>query len=783
MKRKKSSKLFSFVHWKTIFYLLLLWTVFPSALANASTNVSSDSEAPAPPQWILNHGPAAKQAIVGQGDLIQALGITRILPTGSDVTLTLPMAKKDAFAAEKFPFFAMRYRMTTPIKTGGLFFTTDTLASLSDKSYSPFPILGDGQWRHVVFDMRTCAHGQWKGEIRSFRLDPTNPSTPDSILEVSRFGFFPSVDAAEAFLNQANDEPDYSLDSILRGTFFQCLIPGGTLADGWKEEDFRLNLSDETRLKLQTERLGAQFTVCRNGEPVPCRVNQRGFAWYLAEKPGFYSLEPINSPESINSVGLAKPVKSAQSTESIQPAEQIGPTKPIEQTKQTASEESKDSPKAPGQTDAKAGKKAHLTPLPLPKEMAEQFGCSISSPFAPSHFTRERIRIGGWGLTHSCDWDPKFLKNYADCGFDLLIATGSESSTTFRPFLFQECDKYGIEVYVNDGGWLKPETAGLEYFDHPSFCGHYLTDEPGTDAYPRWRKAAADYQNATGKIPFINLLPMYANAAQLKFGAGAAAIEYYDSDPDLYRKYCEKYCDQVPTDYICTDIYPLNWRNGMRFTYPEYVESINIIASVARERNKEFWCCIQTFGWIPSKRTPNAAEFRWQCWSLLSFGCRGILCWVYPATTQDFPSLVDWKDEKTPAWYDAQTVFREIRSVSDVFCRYRSLGAFTHNASKEVPYLQMTNEYQNFKTIREIQSPDPLLIGCFEAKNAPEKTAFSLVNMTELHAAQTAVAKIRIEGKKITAWRRGVPEMITPDKDGLYVFPLETGEGIFVTVE
>ncbi len=683
------------------------------------------------PHWILNHGSAAKQVLVGQGDLLLTLGLLQIKPTGTDTTITIPMASKDAFSAEKFPFFAMRYRMTTPIKTAGIFFTTDTLKSLSDQSYSPFPIIGDGQWRHAILDLRTCAHGEWKGMIHSFRLDPTNPSTPDSKLEISRLGFFHSAESAENFLRQANDMPDYSMDTILQGQTFRCFIPGNTLSEGWKDEDFRLKVSEEIFQKIRRERCGAQFTVCRDGEPVPCRVNQCGFAWYLAEKPGIYSLEPIDK------------IPNASNHE----------------------------------------KKASLKPLPLPQKLTETFKCSVSSPFKPEYFTRERIRIGGWGLTHASEWNKKFLKNYADCGFDLLIATGSESSTALRSSLLHECDKYGIEVYVNDGGWIKPETAGLEYFDHPSFCGHYLTDEPGTDAYPHWGKAADDYLKHTGKIPFINLLPMYANAAQLKFGAGAAAIEYYDSDPNLYRKYCEKYCDQVPTDYICTDIYPLNWRNGTRFTYPEYVESINIIASVARERNKEFWCCIQTFGWIPSKRTPNAAEFRWQCWSLLSFGCRGILCWVYPALKPEIPSLVDWNNEKTPAWYDARTVFQEIRKVSDVFCAYRNLGAFTHNASKEVPYLQMTNEYQKFQTIQEIQSSDPLLIGCFESKEASGKTAFSIVNMTELHAAQTAVAKLRIRGKKITAWYRGIPKTVTPDENGFCVFPLETGEGIFVTVE
>ena len=667
-------------------------------------------------QWILNRGQAEVPVIVGQGNLQQNLGLTQILPSGTDLTVTIPMKPEDAFSAEEKPFFAMRYRMKTGQKIGGIFFTTDSLKSLSDQSYSPFPIVGDGQWRHVTLDLRTCKHENWKGTVTSFRLDPTNPSDLNSEIEISRLGFFPTAEAAEAFLSAANDEPDYAMETVLRGDHFVCVIPGGTLSDGWKKEDFLLQ-------RPETLEKGKVFTVCRDGMPVPCHVNRRGFAFYLAEKAGKYTLD--------------------------------------------------DAAKFPNQNS-----------VPFPKELAQRFGCDVSSPFPPEYFTRERIRLGGWGLARIKTWEDRFIQDFADCGLDLLIATGNESSNVNRLNLLQACDRLGVEVYLNDGGWNHPETAGEEYFDHPSFCGHYLTDEPGTDDYGKWAEAAKAYADATGKIPYINLLPMYANAAQLKFGAGAAAIEYYDSDPDLYRKYCEKYCDQVPTDYICTDIYPLNWRkDGTRHTYPEYIESINIIASVARERNKEFWCCIQTFGWVPSKRTPNAAEYRWQCWSMLSFGCRGILCWVYGAYKPDFPSLVTIENEKTPAWYDARTVFREIRKVSDVYCQFKNLGAFTHNASDEVPYLKMSGELKEFPTIQEINCPDPLLIGCFAKKDESGETAFTLVNMTELEAAKTTVAKLKLSGKTVTCYRRGEPEEVERDADGLYIFPLETGEGVFVTVK
>ncbi len=700
-----------------LLFWCLVWTFSAFGLFGSSAQADGQGKEPV---WILNHGDAFSRAVVNQGDLMQQLGLTMLRTTGSDTTFSIPMEEEEHFSAEERPFLAFRYRMKTKQKIGGLFFTTDTLQTLSDESFTPFPVLGDGQWRDLIFDMRTAKHGNWKGTVTSFRLDPINPSDLNSEIEISRLGFFPSEETAKAFLAEAHDLPDYAQDTILSRHGVRCLIPGGTLSDGWKETEF---LFERTPEHVEAARSGTSLTVCCDGKPVPSCVNRRGFVWYIAEKAGRYTLEKV-SPE--------------------RPA------------------------------------------VPLPEAVAERFGCRVSTSFPPEYFTRERIRIGGWGSFNPQYFDERQLQDFRDCGFDLLIATNGAAALRHRGMLFRECDRLGIEVYINDGGWHHPETAGEEYFDHPSFCGHYITDEPGTDSYPRFGKVCEDYAKATGKVPYINLLPMYANAAQLKFGAHAAAIEYYDPDPELYRKYCESYCDLVPTDYICTDIYPLNWRNGLRYTYSEYIESINVIASVARERKKEFWCCIQTFGWIPSKRTPNAAEFRWQCYSLLSFGARGILCWTYARPNPERTSLLDYQGNRMPAWFDARTVFQELRNISDVFCRYRNLGAFTHNASEKVPYLRMTNEYRDFETIRGISCPDPLLIGCFakeEDEKDPYGTAFTLVNMTELEAAQSTLVKLRLNAKKVTSWRRGIPEVQEPDKDGFYVFPLETGEGVFVTCE
>ncbi len=681
---------------------------------DASKSVSNESEdASNAPQWVLNHGDAFEKTTVGQGALVRETGLVKIFPSGTDTTFTISMDTKDAFSAEAFPFFALRYRIRSVQKNGGLFFTTDTLTDLSDKSYSQFSIQCDGEWHSMMVDMRQFAHKQWKGRVTSFRLDPTNPSDLNSEIEISRLGFFPTENAADAFLSAADDTPDYAQETILHGSGFCCFIPGGTLSEGWKREEFLLQTS-------QFSEDGRFYTVLRDGKPVPSYVNSKGFAWYEAGKAGKYTLEVLP-----------------------------------------------------------AGEKA----VEFPESLQNQFGCIISSPFSPEYFTRDRIRIGAWGHFNPHILDSKYIQTYSDCGFDFLIASGGESSSSTKSLLLNECDRLGIEVFLNDGAWRSPMMTA-EYYDHPSFCGHYITDEPGSDDYEKLGEICKNYQNTIKKTAYINLLPMYANAAQLKFGAGADAIEYYDSDRNLYRKYCEQYCEKVPGNYICTDIYPFNWCAGMRNTYKDYVESINVIASAARDRQRDFWCCIQTFSWTPSKRTPNAAEFRWQCYSLLSFGCKGILCWVYSGYDSQFPSLVSIEGVKTPSWYDAQTTFREIRQLSDIFVQYRNLGAFTHGASDEVPYLKMTNEYRDFAAIQEIQCEDPLLIGCFEKKeNLGAGTAFTLVNMSELEAAKSTIVKLRLVGKNVVMYKHGAPQTPEKDADGFYIFPLETGEGVFVTLE
>lgn len=745
------------------------------------------------PQWVINNGTDAKLLTIGQGNMISQFGLQQIKPTGTDLTVSLPV-DRTGFSAN-YRYFAIRYRIKSKIMIGGLFFTTKTLSQLSDASFSPFPIQTDNQWHNLVVDMMEFKHKQWKDTITGFRLDPTNPSVPGDNIFLSRFGFFKTKESANQFLADANDVPDYSLTTVYNDNFYRCIIPGGILTGTEDQDKFCLNqtLSSAYVKKIAPETVVVHWKSGQQEEILPFSdTNSAGYITYMAIKTGHYSSFENKNATTITDIDDSNYQKAirfvvARNLFSVTNGK-FSPKLTVTMDEWSKIKALFSQYKIETKTlDIRMKEKI----LPTREEMALlltdfiqlKLGTKFETVYSREYFARDRIRIGAWGNFNPQDFDEEYIRSYQDCGFDWLISMAQICGSQYRSSLLQWCDKYGIELFINDGAYQDPVLQTMEYIDHPCFRGHFITDEPGSDSYDKLADLCNSYtEKMDGRQAYINLLPMYANAAQFKYGAGAAAIEYYDSDPQLFKKYCDSFCRKFKTNYICTDIYPLNWNKEQKITYKDYIESINIIATSAREHNRDFWCYIQTFGWIPSKRTPTEDEYRWQCYSMLSFGCKGILCWTYAGYQEEFPSLVDVNSRKTPAWFAARPVFHELKRISDIFVQYKNLGAFNHNYTEKVPYLRISTPYTEFKTIEKINCPDPLLIGCFEKKKG-HGTAFTLVNMAELEGELATTAKIKIVGSKITAWYRGCPEVICPDNLGFYTFPLKSGEGVFVTVE
>ncbi|MDZ7616679.1 MAG: hypothetical protein U1E05_06725, partial [Patescibacteria group bacterium] len=597
-----------------------------------------------------------------------------------------------------------------------------------------------------------------------------------------------SEEDARRFLDAAVDAPDYSQPTHFVSPLERVLVPGGCLFDGFDRANFTLQStavdhpSETTVVRFQPKGAAGEESI------VPlCQTNRRGFTHFVARKPGVYRLAncdvPLDDIANLEAkTRLAVRFVVARDLLGAVDNGQFQPSAPLSDEHWHAAARSLAEYGINLAMPAKPATRAEGA-VALMAAVQTALGTAIESPYTNEYLTRDRIRIGAWVNPRPEAVGKDFIETYSSGGFDWIIAHGALAGSDNREMLLRDCDWYGVELILGDGAYKNPAVATAEYFDHPCFAGTYVTDEPGTDQYDELAAICnAYYKETGGKLPYINLLPMYANAAQLKYGAHAAAIEYYDSDPALYKNYCDWFCERFDTPYICTDIYPLNWVKGKRTTYKDYCESINVIAASARKHGKDFWCCIQTFAWVPSKRTPTESEFRWQSYCMLSFGCKGLLCWTYAGYTPESPSLITIDGKRTNAWYDAATVFKEIRLISDAFVRYKSLGAMPHNLSDATPYLKFSNPVQTFPTIAQIHCDDPLLIGCFAAKDGPG-AAFTVVNMSELEWLKTTHVRLKLAGATVIAWPRGQRTVLTPDADGFHHLALPPGEGVFVEVE
>ena len=386
--------------------------------------------------------------------------------------------------------------------------------------------------------------------------------------------------------------------------------------------------------------LSAERRRRRTGDSV-CDTNRRGYTRFIACLPGTYRLaEGAVALDDI--AGLEEPVR--QAIRFVVARELLGAagracvpsgaaiseadwTRALARLREGGVKSA--APKRPASRAEAA--------TVLQTAVKQALGTAIDSPYTHAYLTRDRIRIGAWVNLHAEAITDDFIATYRSAGFDWIIAHGAFAGADRREWLLRECDRHGVELILGDGAYHNAAVATADYYDHPSFAGTYITDEPGTDQYAKWAEICKAYRRDTqGKLPYINLLPMYANAAQLKFGAHAAAIEYYDPDPALYKKYCDSFCQMFDEPYICTDIYPLNWSQGRRTT-TKSIANRSTSSRVQREHDKDFWCCIQTFAWVPSKRTPTESEFRWQSYCMLSFGCKGLLCWTYAGYKPEFP--------------------------------------------------------------------------------------------------------------------------------------------------
>jgi hypothetical protein len=264
------------------------------------------------------------------------------------------------------------------------------------------------------------------------------------------------------------------------------------------------------------------------------------------------------------------------------------------------------------------------------------------------------------------NWSPK------DPGALQKMREGGLTIAGFvAPDALDVCWAAGLKAIVSDArvsdyDWGKVDEAKARnnvaslvgaVGQHPALYGYYLRDEPGADMFPGLAKVAALVRELSpGKWPYINLFPDYANSGQL----GATN----------YSEYLERFIATCHPSIISYDNYSLMDDGSVRESYWSNLEAVR---AACQKNDIEFWNIVLSVAHF-SYRELNAADFRFQVYTTLAYGGRGISYFTYvtPATGNYRMGPIDQFGNPTPTWYFMQHVNLQIQKLAPTLLQLTS---------------------------------------------------------------------------------------------------------------
>ncbi|WP_217594156.1 beta-galactosidase [Cohnella sp. GbtcB17] len=307
----------------------------------------------------------------------------------------------------------------------------------------------------------------------------------------------------------------------------------------------------------------------------------------------------------------------------------------------------------------------------------------------------------------------------------------------------------GLQYIVHDPGLKamplderKRIRARIRQFaSHPAYMGHLLKDEPSASQIAGLAALKEQYELAAPNgMAYVNLYPSHAAAELLG---------------DAYPNYVERYLSLAKPDILTYDHYPFLTDNsifkGDRET-ADYYYNLELMREASLRYEVPFWLFIQTLAFNGTHRDPVYAEIRWQVYTSLAFGVKGIqyfTYWTPPDSHETFgDAMIDRKGRRTRHYDEVKAVNEEIAALGPVLMRLRSVGVVASGES--LPRLPPSSDGQG--PVARL-SGDPALMGCFVDEAGDY--AYMLVNRSYEEDAEARLAIETDAPCNIEIWEDG----------------------------
>lgn len=259
--------------------------------------------------------------------------------------------------------------------------------------------------------------------------------------------------------------------------------------------------------------------------------------------------------------------------------------------------------------------------------------------------------------------DRAIINKIKECGFTI--------AGFVSPDALQTCRKAGIKgmlydqrIYQNDWATLDAKTARekalpaiLAVRKNPALYGYFLCDEPGADLFPGLAIMTGLVHDSVPQKPaYVNLFPNYAGPDQL----GAAT----------YERYLDEFATTVHPAWLCYDHYALMDDGTLRDGYWSNLEEMR---AAAQKYNVPFWNIILAVAHF-HYRVPSADDLRFEVYSSLACGARGIVYYSYFAYNVGNyrGAAIDQFGHATPTWDNIQNVNLQIQKLAPTMLQLTS---------------------------------------------------------------------------------------------------------------
>lgn len=340
----------------------------------------------------------------------------------------------------------------------------------------------------------------------------------------------------------------------------------------------------------------------------------------------------------------------------------------------------------------------------------------------PSEFT-----VLPWGGTSG---DQSVYDTIRDCGFNLAgFVTVEELDKVAKAGL--ECLVRDSSIHASDAA-TQLDQAEIDkriadvverIGNNPVVYGFYLRDEPNAAVFPGLGKwAAAVNKAAPGKLAYINLFPNYASA-------GALGTPTYD-------EHLAEYVKHVKPKFISYDHYALMDNGSLRGGYFQNLESVR---AAALKNDIPFWNIVLSNAHFKYAE-PTPAGFRFQLYTTLAYGARGISYFTYfaPHVGNYRLAPIDQFGNKTQTWNMLREVNLQLHKLGPVYITLKSVNVFHH---PEIP--EGCRGIESSKFIESL-SGSQMLVGEFED---PDGQPYAMIVNTSLHESTPFQVKFKDEGK------------------------------------